>query len=144
MVENVLLECVGKSIGQKGGVSLDDRLVDLEIDSLRFVQLVVQLEHALGIEFADENLNYRRFEQIRDVLQYLNELISGSGQGGILESPRASLDGAQRRNIARLIARKSKINQQHVSRDTPLTTFRLKEAHKHLIIRGAVAMIAGG
>ena len=78
MVENVLLKCVGTSIGQQDGTSLDDRLVDLEFDSLRFVQLVVQLEDALGVEFDDENLDYRRFERIRDVLQYLEELVSGS------------------------------------------------------------------
>ncbi|HLG54338.1 MAG TPA: acyl carrier protein [Vicinamibacterales bacterium] len=78
MVEDVLLRCVGTSIGQQGGASLDDRLVDLQIDSLRFVQLVVQLEHALGIEFADESLDYRRFERIRDVLQYLEELVAES------------------------------------------------------------------
>jgi acyl carrier protein len=78
MVDNVLLQCVGTSIGQTAVASLDDRLVDLEFDSLRFIQLVVQLEHALGIEFADEKLDYRRFERVRDVLQYLEELGAGT------------------------------------------------------------------
>jgi len=76
MVKNELLRCVGTSIGQQGGLSLDDRLVDLELDSLRFIQLVVQLEHALGVEFADDRLDYRRFERIRDVLVYLEELVA--------------------------------------------------------------------
>jgi acyl carrier protein len=74
MVENVLLDCVVKSLGQQSRPSLDDQLVDLGFDSLRFIQLVVQLEHALGLEFADDRLDYRLFERVRDVLHYLEEL----------------------------------------------------------------------
>lgn len=81
MVKKVLLQCVGTSIGQKDIASLDDRLVDLEFDSFRFVQLVVQLENALEIEFSDEKLDYRRFERVRDVLQYLEELVQDQSTG---------------------------------------------------------------
>ena len=80
MVEEVLLKRIGTTIGQQNHASVGDRLVDVGIDSLRFIQLVVQLEHDLDIEFADENLDYRRFERIRDVLQYLEELVSASAR----------------------------------------------------------------
>ena len=81
MVENMLLECVRKSIGQPGSRSLDDLLVELGFDSLRFIQLIVQLENALGIEFADDMLNYRHFERIGDVLRYLESLLSEKSTG---------------------------------------------------------------
>jgi hypothetical protein len=35
----------------------------------------MQLEHALEVEFADEKLDYRRFERIRDVLRSLEDLV---------------------------------------------------------------------
>ena len=48
MLANILLDCVGKTIGERDTASLEDRLVDLDFDSLRFIQLVVQLENAPG------------------------------------------------------------------------------------------------
>lgn len=76
MVETALLKCIGTTIGEQGTATLDHRLVDLEFDSYRFIQLVVQLESALGVEFADDKLNYRQFERVRDVSRYLKKLVS--------------------------------------------------------------------
>jgi acyl carrier protein len=55
-------------------ISLSDRFVDLEFDSLRFIQLVVQLEYVLSIEFEDEKLNPALFERVGDLLAYLETL----------------------------------------------------------------------
>ena len=76
MVETTLLKCIGTTIGEEGVATLNHRLVDLEFDSYRFIQLVVQLENALGVEFADDKLNYRQFERVRDVSRYLRKLVS--------------------------------------------------------------------
>ncbi|MBZ9770998.1 phosphopantetheine-binding protein [Mesorhizobium sp. CO1-1-8] len=74
MVETVLFRCVGKTAAYLSSVSLDDRLVDLEFDSLRFIQLVVQLENALGVVFDDEKLDPAQFERMSDLLAYLETL----------------------------------------------------------------------
>jgi acyl carrier protein len=73
VVEDVLLECV--EVCGFRGASLDDRLADLGFDSLRFVQLVVRLEAVLGVEFADEKLDYHSFDRLRDVLLYVESLL---------------------------------------------------------------------
>jgi acyl carrier protein len=75
MLKSVLFRCVGTTAAYLSSLSLDDRLVDLEFDSLRFIQLVVQLENALGIQFEDEKLDPAQFERMRDVLSYLEQLI---------------------------------------------------------------------
>lgn len=77
-IETVLLRCIGTTIGEAGTTTLDHRLVELEFDSYRFIQLVVQLENALGVEFADDKLNYRQFERVRDVSRYLKKLVSAA------------------------------------------------------------------
>ncbi len=74
MLENVLFRCVRTSAAYLESVSLDDRFIDLEFDSLRFIQLVVQLENALGIEFADDKLDPAQFERMSDLLAYLEIL----------------------------------------------------------------------
>ena len=73
-VEDVLRHCLGSCGLRPADVSLDDRLEDLGFESLRFVQLVVLLETSLNVEFADERLDYRGFERIRDVLAYVESL----------------------------------------------------------------------
>lgn len=74
MPDDVFMECVEKTFGSSACVSYDDRIVDVGFDSLRFVQLVVLLEAAFSVRFADEKLNYRSFERIRDVSDYVDEL----------------------------------------------------------------------
>nr|WP_267876025.1 phosphopantetheine-binding protein [Massilia rubra] len=69
-----MLRCIGKTAPYISSFSLDDRFVDLDFDSLRFIQLIVQLEHALGVEFDDEKLNPTSFERIGDLLAYLETL----------------------------------------------------------------------
>jgi acyl carrier protein len=73
-VEDVLRQCLGSCGFRPADVSLDDRLEDLGFESLRFVQLVVLLETSLNVEFADERLDYRGFERVRDVLAYVQSL----------------------------------------------------------------------
>ena len=73
-VEGVLRDCLGSCGFRPADVSLNDRLDDLGFDSLRFIQLVVLLETWLNVEFADERLDYRSFERVRDVLAYVESL----------------------------------------------------------------------
>jgi acyl carrier protein len=74
VLEAVLFRCVGKTAPYLSNFSLDDRLVDLDFDSLKFIQLVVQLENALAIDFDDEKLDPAKFEKMRDLLAYLETL----------------------------------------------------------------------
>ena len=81
MNETVLLRCIGKTGPYISSFSLDDSFVDLDFDSLRFIQLIVQLEHALGVVFDDEKLNPASFERIGDLLAYLETLTPSAASG---------------------------------------------------------------
>ena len=87
MVEEVLLGCIAKTTGEETLASLDDRLVDLTFDSLRFIQLVVQIEHALAVEFSDDRLNYHSFERVKDLSNYLNGLVAAKPNIGPRSTP---------------------------------------------------------
>ncbi len=73
-MEEVLLDCIRRSAAYLGSASLEDRLIDAEIDSLRFIQLVVLLENKLELEFEDKKLNSAEFERFGDILSYMQEI----------------------------------------------------------------------
>ncbi len=52
------------------------------IDSIAFVQAIVLLEDEFDIEFEDEYLNYEKFNNINEVIQYIDELRRRTEQKG--------------------------------------------------------------
>ncbi len=77
-VENTIIEIISKNaIEIEGGIKLENRLVDIGINSLSYVKSIVQLENEFGFEFKDEDLDFRKIESIQDiynkVIEYLNK-----------------------------------------------------------------------
>jgi acyl carrier protein len=63
--------------GQKAG-ALDERqelYADLGIDSLRFAQLLVELEGRLNVELADEDLMTIEFVTVADVIGLVEHIL---------------------------------------------------------------------
>jgi acyl carrier protein len=70
-VKSIVLQCIRKHLGELTNVDLESSLVDLGYDSMKFIELVVIIEQRFSIEFADEDLNYRRFGHVSDLLAYV-------------------------------------------------------------------------
>lgn len=46
--------------------------MELGIDSLSFIRIAVRLEETLGFEFEDRMLDYRLFETVRELSDYVS------------------------------------------------------------------------
>ena len=52
-----------------------DRLEDRGVNSMNFIQLMVSLEDALGLEFEDAQLNVKRYETLEDLMGYIEGIV---------------------------------------------------------------------
>ncbi|MBS4916009.1 MAG: non-ribosomal peptide synthetase [Clostridiales bacterium] len=55
-----------------GSAPAEATLMELGIDSLSFIRIAVHLEEALGFEFEDRMLDYRLFETVRELSDYVS------------------------------------------------------------------------
>lgn len=70
VLEHELIERI-KIVTNKTNVSMDSRLVDnLEVDSLSFIRLVVDLETNLKIRFDDSDLLLDLYPTVSDLHEY--------------------------------------------------------------------------
>ena len=62
-------------------ISMDSRFQELGLDSIEFVELIVEIEEEFGFEFTEEELNLERYYNIKDLLNvvdgHINNKISG-------------------------------------------------------------------
>ncbi|MCL6589233.1 MAG: acyl carrier protein [Firmicutes bacterium] len=54
----------------------EDSLAVLPLNSLNFVKLVVNLEFEFGIEFAEEDIEFERFQTFGELIGYIQERLS--------------------------------------------------------------------
>lgn len=68
-----VLELFNLNIGQKifADINLDTNLSDIELDSLSFMKIIVQLEETFNFEFNDDMLDVNRFTNINSVAKYI-------------------------------------------------------------------------
>ena len=52
---------------------LNTKLIELGIDSLRFIRLIVQLEEEFDIEFDDNDLMLENFKDIQMLITYISD-----------------------------------------------------------------------
>jgi len=52
-------------------ISINDQLMDLDINSLAFIKIVVALEDEFDVEFQDEDLDISKFETVEDIVKYI-------------------------------------------------------------------------
>ena len=53
-------------------LTLDDIIFDEKMDSLRYLNLIVELEEAFGIEIEDEVLFSDQIESLRDLIEIIS------------------------------------------------------------------------
>lgn len=75
-MEELLIGLIRKQMTHLTRVDMDSALADLGYESFTFIELVVAIEEALGIEFDDEYLNYRRFDNLRAVSTYVDTCVA--------------------------------------------------------------------
>ena len=63
---------------QENTINFDenDKLVNLGISSLSFIQLSINIELEFGFEFGDSELDYSKFDTLKSLSLYIKEKIS--------------------------------------------------------------------
>jgi acyl carrier protein len=61
-------------ICELSNVTLDTKLLELDLDSITFIRLVVNVESELKIEFDDDALSIDKYETLKDLNDYIVSL----------------------------------------------------------------------
>ncbi|MBD5534783.1 MAG: acyl carrier protein [Lachnospiraceae bacterium] len=71
-VKRILIDAVSTRIQDelRNDLSLDLEIVPLGINSLSFIQIIVELEDGCDIEFDDDSLDFYKFRTLEDVYNY--------------------------------------------------------------------------
>jgi acyl carrier protein len=64
------------------GIRLEDRLIDLGLDSLTFLEMVVALEEEFGVRFEDERLTFEALPTVESVVGYVGTLLGDGTPSG--------------------------------------------------------------
>jgi acyl carrier protein len=59
-------------------VTLHTQFSELGIDSVSFIQLIVEMENEFDIEFSDDDLMISEFETIKDLVARIENLLGGN------------------------------------------------------------------
>lgn len=71
IIDNNIKDCEKKKkIREKG------ELKNINIDSIIFIKIIVEIENEYNIEFEDEFLNYNQFDTLLNLSQYVEYLIN--------------------------------------------------------------------
>lgn len=62
---------------QASDINMDMSIAEMGISSIKFVQIIVELEDRFDIEFDDEKIISTEFERVKDLYEYLNTLVNG-------------------------------------------------------------------
>lgn len=62
---------------EENDITLETKLQDLSLDSLSFIEVIVNIEQEFDIEFGEEKLNIYEWEKIEDLLSYAEREING-------------------------------------------------------------------
>ena len=65
------LQVIQDNLTEKVDVKLEDNLQDLDINSITFIQIIVNLESEFDFEFEDEKLLFTEFPTIKDMVDYV-------------------------------------------------------------------------
>ncbi|MCX7748511.1 MAG: acyl carrier protein [Clostridia bacterium] len=55
----------------ENGLSVDQALTGLDINSVDFVKMVIALESEFGFEFDDDDVSFNRFKNLGDLVSYI-------------------------------------------------------------------------
>lgn len=75
--EERLAEIIRKAVNLSDDVALDENtdLDQIDINSLNFLKIIVDIEDEFDIEFDDEELNFELFGTIHSIIEKIDEKI---------------------------------------------------------------------
>lgn len=71
-VADIILE-YSNANNQGGGISVDDHFDNFGINSVDFIKIIVGIETAFDFEFLDDDLQMGRFNNMRQLIEYVIE-----------------------------------------------------------------------
>ncbi len=74
------LQVIKNNLSEITDVKIDDKLHDLNINSIAFIQIIVALESEFEFEFEDEKLLFSEFPTIKDMVDYVIYRTGGGDQ----------------------------------------------------------------
>lgn len=73
-IEHMLISIISKY--SKKELSLDTTIEELELESIEFVKIIVEIEKVFGVEVEDDALYVRSGIAIKDFYEYIEKTIS--------------------------------------------------------------------
>lgn len=70
-VEAVVQTVIRDKLGLSHYVDIDMDLMEMGMNSFNFIEIVVELEEKLGIEFDDSELVSHKYPTVRDFVKYI-------------------------------------------------------------------------
>jgi acyl carrier protein len=74
MIEQKIKQIIAENVGLKQPLEemgLDLELIELGVNSTKFIKIVVAIEVEFDIEFCDEDLNYGKFPNLESLVVYV-------------------------------------------------------------------------
>lgn len=65
------LQVIQDNLSEKIDIKPEDKLQDLDINSITFIQIIVSLEGEFDFEFEDEKLLFSEFPTVKDMVDYV-------------------------------------------------------------------------
>lgn len=77
-IEKKIIEIfrVAINISKDINITPDVFINTLEVNSLNFLKIIVEIEDSFDIEFDDEELNFNRFNSIKDIAELVKKKIN--------------------------------------------------------------------
>ena len=75
-MSEIIIEILQKACALEEDISFESELSLLSLDSLSFVNVIVELEEAFGIEFELDELNIFAWDTVGDIIKCMEEKIN--------------------------------------------------------------------
>jgi len=67
----ITLQIIKDNLPDNLNIKIDDKLQDLNINSITFIQIIVSLENEFDFEFEDEKLLFKEFPTVKSMVDYV-------------------------------------------------------------------------
>lgn len=78
-IKDIIVNIISKNVVETGEeiieLNMDDKLIDIGLNSLSYVKSIVEIENEFGFEFDDEDLDFREIESIKDIYDKIIEYL---------------------------------------------------------------------
>ena len=62
---------------EENEITLGTKLKEISLDSLSFIEALVNIEQEFGVEFSDEDLNIYDWDEVKDIVKYVEGKTNG-------------------------------------------------------------------